>query len=83
MEMKVLLVDSDRQLCAELVVMLHMFQCFRVVENVQTAEEAIAYVQFNAVDVSLPTTSPPTPALPAAGSIWPPSWGRAAPIFRW
>ena len=25
--------------------MLHMFQCFRVVENVQTAEEAIAYVQ--------------------------------------
>ena len=40
MEMKVLLVDSDWQLCAELVVMLHMFQCFRVVENVQTAEEA-------------------------------------------
>ena len=51
MEMKVLLVDSDQQLCAELVVMLHMFQCFRVVENVQTAEEAIAYVQSNEVDV--------------------------------
>ena len=64
---KVLQVDSDQQLCAELVVMLHMFQYFRVVGNVQTAEEAIAYVQSNEVDVILANHQPADPRVTSGG----------------
>lgn len=47
MEMKVLLVDSDQRLRGELAVMLHAFQCFRVVGTAQNSTEAVAFVQSN------------------------------------
>ena len=82
MEMKVLLVDSDQRLCAELVVMLHMFQCFRVVENVQTAEEAIAYVQSNEVDVVFANHQPADPRVTSGGAHLAAVLGQSCPHIQ-
>ncbi len=82
MEMKVLLVDSDQRLCAELVVMLHMFQCFRVVENVQTAEEAIAYVQSNEVDVVFANHQPADPRVTSGGEHLAAVLGQSCPHIQ-
>ena len=62
-----MLVDSNRQLCEELLVMLYAFRCFRVVETVQTAEDAIAYVQSNEVDVIFTNHQPADPRTTSVG----------------
>ena len=67
MEMKVLLVDSNQQLCSELAVMLHAFQHFRVVKTAESAEEAIAFIQSSDVDVVFANHQPADPRVTSGG----------------
>ena len=68
MEMKVLLVDSNQQLCSELAVMLHAFQHFRVVKTAESAEEAIAFIQSSDVDVVFANHQPADPRVTSGGA---------------
>ena len=67
MEMKALLVDSNQRLLGELTVMLHAFQCFRVVGTARTSTEAVEYVQFNDVDVVFASHQPADPRTTSVG----------------
>ena len=82
MEMKVLLVDSDQQLREELVVMLHAFQCFRVVGTAQTSTEAIEYVQSNEVDIIFANHQPADPRITGVGEYLSAVLGQSHPHIQ-
>ena len=81
-EMKVLLVDSDERLRGELAVMLHAFQSFRMAGTVQTTEEAIEYIQSNAVYVVFANHQPADPLVTSGGEHLAAVLGQSCPHIQ-
>lgn len=82
MEMKALLVDSNQRLLGELTVMLHAFQCFRVVGTARTSTEAVEYVQFNDVDVVFASHQPADPRTTSVGEHLSAVFGQSHPHIQ-
>ena len=82
MEMKVLLVESDQNLRGELAVMLHAFQCFRVVGTAQNSTEAVAFVQSNDVDVIFANHQPADPRTTGVGEYLAAVLGQSHPHIQ-
>lgn len=68
MQIKTLIVESDELIVSQLRSVLSVFPSLRVVERVDTTEQAIAYLHKNAVDLVISNLQPAPAATSGDGA---------------